>query len=75
MSQPIDAARSAVAHVASALKLEVPPADLEVIAEAMVGLITVVGGAAQKRATAAGAAAAAAITTAEQAEQAESERR
>lgn len=75
MSEPIDAARSAVAHVASALKLQVPPADLEIIADAVVGLITVIGGAAQKRATAAGKAAAAAITTAEQAEQTESERR
>lgn len=70
MSEPIDAARSAVSRVASALKLDVPAGDLEAIAEAVVGLVTVIGGAAQKRATAAGEAAAAAITTADEAEQA-----
>lgn len=75
MSEATDAARVAIARVAGALKLDVPPADIEVIAAAVVGLVHVIGGAAQKRATAAGEAAASAITTAEQAEKAESERR
>lgn len=75
MSAATDAARSGVASVVAALRLEVPPADVEVIAAAVVGLVQVIGGAAQKRATAAGEAAAAAITTAEQAEMAEMDRR
>lgn len=68
------AAQKGVASVASALGLNVPAAELEVIAEAVVSLVGVLGGAAQKRAKAAGEAAAARITTAEEAEKAERER-
>jgi hypothetical protein len=74
VSDVTDAARRGVAAVATALGLKPTPgheadfaASLEVAAEAVVGLIAVIGGAAQKRATAAGIAAAAAVTTVEQA--------
>ena len=67
MSDATDAARRGVTAVVGALKLDVPPADVEVIAAAVVGIVAVLGNAAQKRATAAGIAAAAAVTTVEQA--------
>lgn len=69
------AAQKNVAAVASSLGLSIPAAEIEVIAEAVVGLVGVLGGAAQKRAAAAGLAAAAKITTAEEAEKAAMERR
>lgn len=75
MNDATEAARKGVAGVVSALKLEISAGDLEVIATAVVGLIEVIGGAAQKRATQVGIDASNAITTAEQAEKAESERR
>lgn len=68
------AAQKSVAAVASSLGLNVPAADVAVIADAVLGLVGVLGGAAEKRAKAAGEAAAAKITTAEQAESAERER-
>lgn len=76
MSEAKAAAQRSIAGVLEALGLQpnLPAAELEVIAEAVVGLVEVLGGAAVKRAEAAGRAAAAKITTAEEAEAAERNR-
>lgn len=68
MSDATEAARQGVTGVIAALKLDVPAGDVELIAVAVLGLVQVIGGAAQKRATQAGVDAANAITTADQAE-------
>lgn len=75
MSDATEAAKKNITGVLEALglKADLPAGELEVIAEAVVGLVEVLGGAAHKRAAAAGAAAAARITTAEEAEKAERE--
>lgn len=65
-----------VAAAAESLGLKnIPAGELEIMGEAVIGLIHVLGGAALKRAAAAGEAAAAKITTAAEAEQAERDRR
>jgi hypothetical protein len=75
MSEATDAARRGVEAVGKALGLTIPEAAVEPLAEAVVGLVNVLGSAAQKRAKAAGEAAAAAITTADEAEQAARDRK
>lgn len=70
-----DAAEKGVASVLGILGLSIPPADVELIGAAVLGLIDVLGSAAADRAHAAGVAAAAVITTPAEAEKAESERK
>lgn len=79
MSDPTitnESARRGVAAVVEALGLkELPAGELEIIADAVVGLVEVLGAGALKRAAAAGQVAAAKITTAEEAEKAAMERK
>lgn len=72
----MSAVHAAVEDVLGSIGLAgVSAGEVELIAEAVVGLVTLLGGAAQKRAAEAGLKAAAQITNADEAERAESERR